>query len=286
MKNAIQKLLLKLICFLTGQMPYRTIAVINDCCGDDNGRGRIGSKISALFGFPVSAEIAVAHTLEVAVNILDQLKVIGKTAGLILANIAPRDLADGKTFTNGTHFGFCWIGNTLLVSTISGYTLSLVKKFRLADSIFVLDLERSVDMMVHAKLISLAEGDEIKLTQFRSCYFQPLVAKAILLGIQLPGERLPISAIQDAPLAIAVVDIFGNRKTTLTLADIDVVDEGQQAATLLGTFPFYTQLCKVPEGVTAIVIGSSGFNEHLLEINVKGRGKNPLTATVGTLVLK
>ena len=275
MKKTLKKLV---ICLLRKLLPYRTVAAINDCFGDSNAQGRVATEISHRFGHPAAALITVRHTLEASLNILDQLNV---GAEVILVNIAPRDGADGKIYSNGTRFGYFWIGRTFVLSTLSGFTLSLVKKFKLIKEIRVLDLEKSVDLMVKKGLITHRKGEEIKRTQFRSCYFQPLAAKAILDGISLPYTVMPIADIPDAPPVIAVVDCFGNGKTTVLAGELNI--EKGQVMTAFGTLPFYQRLADVPDGTTAVIQGSSGLpGRRFAEIVINGgRASDQLGFKVG-----
>src|SRR2546430_5587496 len=62
---------------VTGVQTCALPIFINDC-DDQNARGRQTSYLSALFGYPIATFIGVKETLEAALNLLDQLKVIGE----------------------------------------------------------------------------------------------------------------------------------------------------------------------------------------------------------------
>ncbi|MEK7575078.1 MAG: hypothetical protein AAB511_02490 [Patescibacteria group bacterium] len=270
--------------FQNGDCP--TVAVVNDCLTDSNGNGRIGSMVTRHFCRPAGALIAVDHTHEAAINLVDQLAVLDKSPGVIVVNIAPRDKTDGKRFRNGTHFGYFWAGNTLVVSTISGFSLSLIRKFQLAETIHVLDLEKSADMLVEKGRVSRNEGEIMKTTQFRSCFFQIPAAAFLAWSGGLPSKARSIEdLVPEAPRAIYHIDCFGNMKTSLTKVEIGNPKVGEKVETRFGNLPFYPQLCQVPEGTTALILGSSGYGVPLVEIVTNGAGRNPLRAQVGDLVL-
>ena len=113
------------------------ITIINDC-KDANAAGRQMARAAGLIEAPVSF-VGVSSDLEAAGNLIDMLDAYGDSAGILLVNVAPRN-GKAKKWQNGTPFGYFWYKKILVLSSIDGLTLSLVKKLQLVDSINVLDI--------------------------------------------------------------------------------------------------------------------------------------------------
>lgn len=210
--------------------------IINDC-RDANAAGRQATKVASLLGCPTNF-IGVKSDLEAAGNLVDALDAGEGKEGIVLVNVAPRS-GRGKKWQNGSPFGYFWYKRTLVVSTIDGFTLSLVKKLQIVEEINILDCP--VD------------------TQFRSYEFLPKAAESIFTGKGLPSTAISIDKIVGAPHAVWWIDNFGNCKTTL------LIEEKK------GGLPFISRLKDVPNGESAIVVGSSGIgNKRFLEVVVQG----------------
>lgn len=239
------------------------ITIINDC-RDDNAFARQSIRASSLVGAPVTT-FGVANDREASGSIIDALDAYGENPGIILANVAPRH-GVGKTWPNGTPFGYFWYKQVLVVASISGYTLSLVKKLGLATEINVLDIPIVMKVFLTENIVTQKEADKIINTQFRSYEFLPLVASYIFTHKDVAHEILPMTEIPDAQNTIWWIDNFGNCKTT-------VLEEEKEI--LLHKFPnaqFYNRLKDVPNDTTGIIVGSSGIDEkRFLEIVVQGK---------------
>lgn len=241
------------------------ITIINDCA-DDNARGRQTTRLSSLFNHPINF-IGVKSDLEAAGNLIDILDAAGKAKGIVLVNVAPRH-GKAKKWHNGTPFGYFYFKNILVISSIDGLTLSLVKKLELTNVINVLDVKECSTVALKNKLITKEEEQIINTTQFRSFDFLPRAAFWLHKKIKLPSEKLSISEITDAPTAIWWVDNFGNCKTTLLANEVGQIKKLNKKFAQL---KLYKQLKDVPDKKTAVVIGSSGIGQNrFLEIVRQG----------------
>lgn len=245
-----------------------TITIINDC-KDENAKGRQQSRVSSIFGIQ-SHFIGVENDLEASGNLIDILDAVGDNKSIILVNIAPRH-GKAKKWENGTPFGYFNYRNTLVVTTLDGYTLSLVKKFKLVEYIAVFDTVSAVDEMITAKYISKELRDHIVNTQFRSYELTPLVASYLVKKKKLKHvDLVSIDSIVDAPPAIWFIDNFGNCKTTLTTKDV-VWKVGNTVKLSPGNFKMFDRLKDVPNKKLAVIIGSSGIGSNrFLELIIQG----------------
>jgi hypothetical protein len=251
------------------------ITIINDC-KDDNAKVRQevryatqfpGSNISFI---GIDSNLGLKGTIEAAGNLIDLLDATDSNPGVIALNIAPRGQVE-KGSHNGSLFCYFYRGLTLVISTIKGYNLSLVKKLKLADSVNVLDTDVVLDFLAKQNIVSKKLAEKIKDTQFRSFEFQPFVAKWLIDGVKLPHNKLSLTEIPDIPHSIWLIDSFGNAKTTLTKKDINI-SESNTVKTNYGTFNYYERLKDVPDGKTALYPGSSGIGEtRFIEIAVQNR---------------
>lgn len=257
------------------------LTIINDS-RDQNAFGRQQTRAISLFGCAVTT-VGVRDDLEAAGNLVDILDAGEGHEGVVLVNVAPRQKNGKKSEhgsvgfvgtevlkkENGSPFGYFWHGKTLVVSSIDGVTLSLVKKLGIADQINVLDIAATGKALVEKGIISAEVADCMATTQFRSYEFLPRVAQWIANGepIVSVGESLLAPEI---PKAVWWIDSFGNAKTTLLSGDVPFV-EGKEIQTCFGSLLCVTSLKDVPDGVAAIVIGSSGIGDRrFLEIFVQG----------------
>ncbi|MEK7613631.1 MAG: SAM hydroxide adenosyltransferase [Patescibacteria group bacterium] len=257
------------------------ITIINDC-RDENAKGRQVTRAESLFNAPVSF-IGATHDLEASGMIIDTLDSLYGGKGLILANVAPRSrkawwlsksidkFSHFNNLDNGTPFCYTRVDNTDIVSTLGGYMLSLLKKFKLIDKVHVFNYHESLKELVKLLIIDQEEADRISSTQFRSLNFMPRVAHAyISKGILCPGVEVPIEGIPDAPARAWFADNFGNIKTTLTLDDYG----GKMPKEIeLGgrTIPMYNRLKDVPEGQLGAAVGSSGYkDDRFIEVYIQG----------------
>src|SRR3989344_396728 len=241
------------------------ITIINDC-QDANAAGRQIARISALFGDQVSF-IGVTADIQAAGNIIDTLDALGDNPGIILANVAPRD-GKAKKWDNGTPFGYFWYKKILVLASIDGFTLSLVKKFRIVEFITVLDVPKTLNQLISYGALNKELKDVIAKTQFRSYDFLPRAAAYLAKWKKLHGSRLNIEDIPDAPQVIWWIDNFGNCKITLLQEDIK---NKNRFSSKFADLPYFPRLKDVPDKTSASIAGSSGLGEKwFLEIVVQG----------------
>jgi hypothetical protein len=255
------------------------LTLITDCA-DANARGRQESRIQALFGVTpafvgIAGTLDDAATLEASGNIIDTLDAVGEAQGIILANVAPRQGAE-KRWGNGTPFGFFRFKNTLVVSTVTGYILSLPKKLGILDSFHALDTRETLEKMVAGGALSREEADYIFGSQFRSFDFLPRVAHWIFTGGETVHSPLDIADIPLAEPRVWTIDNFGNAKTTLCADEVLRADTYE---TRFGVLPVIRALKDVPDNAPALIVGSSGLGAcRFAEIVVQGK---PASSVLG-----
>lgn len=244
------------------------VTIINDC-RDVNAMGRQLTKVAALFGCPV-IPVGINHELEAAGNLIDVLDAAEDREGVVLVNVAPRH-GNAKKWPNGTPFGYFYYKNILVVSSVDGLVLSLVKKYKLVDEIKLLDIESVLVWLEQHGHIQADELDHIIHTQFRSLEFTPRVAKWLKDGFDLPFENYSLDKISETPETVWFIDNFGNCKTTLFNNEFNFVS-GQKVATRFGDLICYDRLKDVPDGEPGLIIGSSGLGDKkFLEIVIQGK---------------
>lgn len=243
------------------------VTIINDC-RDANAFGRQATRAASLFGCTVNP-LAVVNDLEAAGNLIDALDASEGRSGVILVNVAPRHGA-AKRWPNGTPFGWFRYGDTVVVASVDGRTLSLVKKLGIADEIRVFDIPEVMAAAAAHRLLPAETAAYVVSTQFRSFEFLPRVARWLTQGYELPSSGLAIGEIADAPDAVWWVDNFGNCKTTILPGDIDAFRDADALAGL-ASLPHYDRLKDVPDGESAFVTGSSGHgSDRFIEVVIQG----------------
>jgi len=255
------------------------ITLINDCF-DENVKARLGTRVSALIGVTPTF-VGVGGGLksdnskdpaeyESAGCLIDTLDAAGDEKGIILVNVANRH-GKGKKWPNGTPFGYFYVRNTLVVSTIDGLTLSLIKKLQLVQIIHLFDIPTVMRQLTVNKVLEKEQAEHITNTQFRSFEFQPRVAKWLIDGKNISSIPYKINEVSDIPESVWFVDNFGNCKTTLLPKDIGF-EINKEISSEIGNFTCYSKLKDVPDGKKAITIGSSGYgNNRFLEIVIQGK---------------
>lgn len=236
--------------------------IINDC-RDDNAKSRQESRVGSLLQTSISF-IGVNSDIEAGMQLVDILDATYGKEGLILVNVAPRG-NETKRWENGTPFAYFWFKDTLIVSSIDGFTLSGIKSLNLIEKVQLLDIHQAVDAMFTAGFISQEEAWRIPLSQFRSFDFTPRIGAFLSQKKQVSSTDYSLSEVKDLPAAVWHIDNFGNAKTTLPFSD--ELKEGESVKTRFGEMPFFEHLRDVPDGVTALVKGSSGLKStRFLEI--------------------
>ncbi|RJQ36388.1 hypothetical protein C4552_03820 [Candidatus Parcubacteria bacterium] len=240
-----------------------TVTIINDC-RDPNALGRQSIRASALLQSPISC-IGVDSDLEASGNLIDAIDALDGNEGVILVNVAPRN-GVAKRRPNGSPFGYAWNGNVLVLATLDGFTLSLVKKFDIRSPLHEFDVERASREVTG----SANAAAFIAESQFRSFDFLPRMAAYLLRHKHAAGTPLSWEAIPDAPHAVWWVDNFGNCKTTITSDELALMP-GASLSTRHGPLAFIPALRNVPDNKTALITGSSGLGrKRFLEIVMQG----------------
>lgn len=240
---------------------------------DANARGRVTTRVRAVFGeAPIFIGVAYPNQLEAAGNLIDQLDALEDHSAIVFVNVAPRSITGEHSGNharneNGTAFCYFRYGNVLIIATLDGLTLSLVKKFGLTATVQVIDLPKAALVIRDQALLNDEDVNRVISTQFRSYEILPKIGAALRAGIILPTVEQSISGVPDCPSAVWLIDGHGNCKTTLIAEEMS---EGS-VTTRWGTLPRYQRLKDVPDGVTAIIEGSSGLgSRRFLEIVTQG----------------
>jgi hypothetical protein len=261
--------------------------IINDC-QSQNDIARQETRVMSLFETPVtfvgvSSDFSVNATLEAAGTLIDVLDAAEDREGIILLNVAPRG-EQKKDGHNGTPFGYFRIANTLVISTLRGQSLSLVKKLGLIKSIEVMDVEEVVTFGLENGLLTPEQATMIPSSQFRSYDFSPRVAHWLSRGINVPSKTISIDTVSSIDDCIWYIDAFGNAKTSILNHEVPV-KPGEKLKTNLGNFTYYARLKDIPKGETALYAGSSGLGkDRFVEIGTQmspGSAAKTLSLSVG-----
>ncbi|MBI4129843.1 hypothetical protein HY468_00855 [Candidatus Roizmanbacteria bacterium] len=251
------------------------VSIITDCC-DDNALNRQAVRYMSYLNSPISKIGLTFYAsegngeLEAAGNLIDTLDATDGQKGLVVVNTAHRD-GKGKKWPNGTPFGYFHYKDTLVIATIDGSCLSLVKKLQLTKKINLLDVPTVIDRMIVQGNYPKEYRKLVVDSQFRSYEFVPRIAKWLMNGIELPSEKYSIDKIPDAPKAIWWVDNFGNTVTTLLPENIGH-KPGKKIKTMYGEIVCYDRLKDVPNGEAGLIIGSWGIdNRRWVSLVIQGK---------------
>lgn len=248
------------------------ITYISDC-RDDNTQGRLKTRVSSYFPGSSVVFVGVDNDLEAAINLVDVIDAYDGHPGIILANVARREGSERKQkWPNGTPFGHFKYKNLDIFTTIDGYILSLLQKVNGKEPI-VVDIYDIPTVVPHMGLDEKTQ-DRIIHTQFRSFDYLPRLAAAVMSGQKLPSDTW--KDIPEMPMATCWIDSFGNIKTNILPEEVKFeigksvivrVSENKQLR-----LPCYNRLKDIPDGVCAITIGSSGYeNKRFCEIMLQGK---------------
>jgi hypothetical protein len=232
------------------------ITIINDC-RDENARARQESRIAALLNSP-TIFLGVNSDIEASMQIIDVLDATEGARGLVLVNVAPRGTRV-KKWENGTPFGYFKYKETIVIASIDGYTLSAVKKLKLATTLQVFDIATCAKILQEKGVIHEETAAYLPKTQFRSFDFTPRAGAFLLSGEILPTTTLSLDDIPDLPHTVWHIDNFGNCKTTLLSNDYSQKDS---LTTHFGTFPIISQLRDLDDGQSSAIVGSSGIGGY------------------------
>jgi hypothetical protein len=278
-------------------------AIITDCA-DNNARSRQELRFTELFGskptfLGVGADVVLgegnkAADVEAAGNLLDLLDAINLPDNLkstrqtvILVNVAPRGGKTKEIWENGTPFCYFRVNGTLVVSTYARRCLSLIRDLGQLESVELLDVPTVTAAAVKWGELTQERAEHINDTQFRSFEFVPLVARWLCDGRPVPSIRQSLEDIPAIDPSVWCVDSFGNVKTTLRPQDINFEEEKTVELAEGDKVICYTRLADVPRGVSALVIGSSGYgSDRFLEVVVqRGNASKQHKLTIGSPVL-
>jgi hypothetical protein len=254
-----------------------TGVIITDCY-DENVRLRQQARFASLFGVnPAFVGVqAPTHDLEsaglqAAGHLVDAVDAaLGET--VVLVNVASRGGQLRRKWHNGTPF--CWfrVGEKLVASTYEGSALSLVRDLGLVSEVRLLDIPHVVKAAVGWGELTPELGEQIIHTQFRSLEFLPRVAKWVHEGCDVPSVAQSLAGLPQVGGKIWYIDNFGNAKTTVLPEEIEF-EEGRRVILADGhEATCYRRLTDVPDGETALVIGSSGLGkQRFVEVVIQRR---------------
>ncbi|OGM26747.1 hypothetical protein A3D00_00510 [Candidatus Woesebacteria bacterium RIFCSPHIGHO2_02_FULL_38_9] len=263
--------------------------IITDCKGE-NEAGRQITRFNSLGLGPTSligidSDLSNNATIEASANLIDVLDASNGKQGIVVLNVAPR--GNKKDGENGTHFIYFHYKKTLVISTIKGYCLSMVKKFEIVKKVNLMELSKTLDFAFRNKLIDKNLRDYTVKSQFRSFDFVPRVTVWLIDKVELPYKTYYLKNIPEIAQCIWCIDTFGNCKTTILSNEISLKKD-HLIKTNLGKFKFYERLKDIPKNETAIYVGSSGIkNIRFLEIatqGVAGSAGKKLNLKIGTKV--
>ncbi|MDQ5951908.1 MAG: hypothetical protein QG626_35 [Patescibacteria group bacterium] len=245
------------------------ISVITDC-QDGNARVRQQTRYSVLFPNTAINFVGVSSDLEAAGNLIDVLDAARNEEGIIAVNVAPRHGA-AKKWPNGTPFGYFWYNKILIVCTIDGEVLSLMKKLGLGDHVNVTDIRTVLPVGGY----EAAEVEFAAKSQFRSFDYLPRLARIAWDKHDVPSEKLNFTEIPTATTGVWWIDSFGNCKTTLLQNDVHFENGAKREISLHGveiSATCYNHLRDVPDGETGLILGSSGYAQNrFLELVIQGQ---------------
>ena len=258
------------------------ITIINDCC-DQNAKLRQISRAGSLFKNVSANCFGVKSEIEAAGFLVDAVDTFEGREGVILANVAPRKseknsdkIFEKRKRKNGTPFGYFWHRKTLIISSVGELALSLIKKMKITEEIFILNIPKVLEEV--KSNLSAAQKRRIINSQFRSFDFLPRAAKWLLEKQDLPKEKFSLSKIKDSYPTIWFIDNFGNIKTTLLKSELNYIDKynvkielNYNKKTTKEILPVYNCLKDLPEEKIGLITGSSGFgNKRFMEIILNG----------------
>jgi hypothetical protein len=241
--------------------------IITDC-KSQNAKLRQITRFTAMglgcvSAFGINSNLSADATVEAGANLIDALDASDGKRGLIFTNVAPR--GKDKETDNGSSFCYFWYKDTLVISTVEGYCLYFVNKFRLKEKVGLINTDELTDWAYKSGLINSHLNKYLKTTQFRSYDLVPKLAVWILKKYKVPFKNIKIKNRQ-LDTCVWCVDAFGNCKLTATNKDL-VLNHKKFIETNKGKFYLYKNLKDVPKSETAIYVGSSGLgDERFLEI--------------------
>lgn len=243
------------------------VTFINDS-KDENAQARMSTRMASVLELPVQT-VGVESDLEAAGNLIDMLDAAQRQTGAVVVSVAPRQ-GDNRKPYNGSPFGYFFYGDTLVLTTIDGLTLSLVKKLKLTPAISLIDISEVLNKLGNKYLVSDSQAENIKRSQFRSFELLPMLTKWLLAGEDVPGKEYSLENVLNATYMVWWIDNFGNLKTTVLASDL-LFEPGKTIDSRLGQFMCYETLHEVPDHQIGLIVGSSGIEDkRFLEIVKQG----------------
>jgi len=248
------------------------ITIINDCC-DQNAKLRQISRVGSLFLNSSVNCFCAKSEIEAAGLLVDAIDSFEGRSGIIIVNVAPRN-GRAKKWHNGTPFGFFRYKETLILASLDGHVLSLVKKLNLLEDVYIFDIKDVINS-IDEKELSKEEKSRIINTQFRSFNFLPRVAYWLSNNIEIPYEKYDLLNIDDIGQKVWFVDNFGNIKTTYLFEEL-ADNKDNQYEVAFGQakikLKLYKHLKDLPDNEVGLVVGSSGIeNKRFIEIIAQGK---------------
>lgn len=263
----------------------RKIYFIDDSSRDQNAKMRITARLGRYFSESKVEGFGVNNSIEASLFLLDLMDGLvnpllparsvssEKYSAGIIVNSARRKGNNNHNIT----FGKVVVDDVLIITTLGGYELSLLKKFQiLPEGIWAYDIPKVLEWAVESKLITPNYAIFLNETQFRTFELAPLLLLWESLSLSgLSDCCNTVKEIPDLNNRIVFSDIYGNLKTSeFSVYPIDydrdfylkIGDEER------GVIKSYSQLSEIPDGELGLNLwGSSGFNNlRLVELNVKG----------------
>lgn len=246
------------------------ITIINDCA-DENAKLRQISRMSSLVKNSSVSCFGVRSDLEAAGFLVDALDAFEDREGVVVVNVARRE-GKAKRWKNGTPFGFFRYKKILIVSSVDGLTLALVKKLGILKEFNIVDIPE-VLAFIDGEALDEKTRKRITDSQFRSFDFLPRLTAWVLEGRDLPCQKYDLDEIPDMPKAVWFIDNFGNTKTTLLKEDLGSLSKNVEVkiGDNVHTLPVFDKLKDVPTDSLALITGSSGQgHQRFLEIVLQG----------------
>lgn len=258
------------------------IEVNTDCIDPENALIRQTLRYKSLFPHAEITFNKLSHgDIPLLAGIIDKIDAtsFGAVKHLIVCNVAPRT---EKRYDNGGPFCYVHIGNATIIGTPEAFVL--LRKLGIIKTVQQTD----VRTVCTAFLSEAFEVDRIARSQFRSFDYVPLLALWLSEGKTIPCLSL---ILENEPIKeqVWLRDNFGNLKTTITSSEIEAhVKKGKVKSAINGRkreFPFYERLSEVPLGVTAFIVGSSGYGEsRFVELVAQGRAVDGKYARLGSYI--
>ena len=202
--------------------------------------------------------------------LVDVLDASNGSPGFVFVNIAPRNGEASEKWENGSPFGYLRYGDTRILATVDGYTLTLVRDILGLDWCTIFNIPEVVNIGVQQGFISKPSARDIPLSQFRSFDFLPRLAQLIVHEVALPTTQYSLCGAPSAFGRIWLLDNFGNAKTTLRPDQVDF-NPGEKVLLAMGEVRCYCGLRQVSNGEPGLIIGSSGLEgQRFLELVIQG----------------